>query len=341
MHRKAFILVAVLSFGLTSCNRESAKTEPAPLQKFKLEGHTAAVVRVEFSPDGKWLATASQDKTARLWNLQDRKQTAQIDFAEEVYAATLSPDGKWLVAGDSKGRMVFWDRAAQKLDKEVKGGGGSVTAIAFNTKGDWLAYAAPNFVYLWPVQEALPKVVMIDSLQADYIVSGLAFSPDGHWLAAARSDKVVAIYDAAAIITAIPTLKRLHGGVDLDANPVLKPVALKGHGDDVSALWFSRDGSRLISAGLDKTVRVWETKTWKEAQSFTATEPIFTMSGNDLSSEIAFAGSKQTRIFDIASGRDTNTLKGGALKLAMSRDGRWLARSMGEYVFVQELKHPE
>ncbi len=341
MRQRTLVFLAALSLGVSSCSRETAKKDPAPLQEFKIEGHNAPIVGVEFSADGKWLATASKDKTARLWNLQDRKQTAQIDFVEEVFAVAFSPDGKWLVAGDSKGRMAFWNRATQKIDKEVTGGGGSVTAIAFNAKGDWMAYAAPNFVYFWPAQEALPKVAMIDSIFAGYIVKALAFSSDGRWLAAARNDKIVAVYDAAAIIAAIPTLKRLDGDVHLDANPVLRPVAVKRHGDEVRAVWFTRDGHQLISAGLDKTVRVWETGTWKEAKSFTAAEPIFNMTGNDRSREIAFSSGNQTRIFDIASGRDTNTLKGGALRLAMSRDGRWLARSMGKYVFVQELKHLE
>ena len=58
--------------------------------------HGALVNDLAFSPDGQWLATASLDKTARVWEAATGRELARVTHEREVTHAAFSPDGKWL-----------------------------------------------------------------------------------------------------------------------------------------------------------------------------------------------------------------------------------------------------
>ena len=78
-----------------------------------LRGHERAVTAVGISPDGSWLATGSDDKTARLWDLQaqDPAVSPVVLRGHEniVFAVGISPDGRWLVTGRWDGTARLWD----------------------------------------------------------------------------------------------------------------------------------------------------------------------------------------------------------------------------------------
>ena len=79
---------------------------------FELVGHTGEINDVEFSPDGKLLATAGEDGTARSGTLQrENNSGAWLDTKASVSKVAFSPDGKSLATGGIDGTIKFWDWA--------------------------------------------------------------------------------------------------------------------------------------------------------------------------------------------------------------------------------------
>jgi WD40 repeat protein len=75
----------------------------------ELRGHTGSVYSASFSPDGKWVVTASMDKTARVWEAATGKLVAELrGHTDEVYNAAFSPDGKFVVTASRDGTARVW-----------------------------------------------------------------------------------------------------------------------------------------------------------------------------------------------------------------------------------------
>lgn len=215
-----------------------------------LRGHTGAVYLTSFSPNGKLLATASYDRTVRLWDVADRTRPRQLGkpltgHASWVSSAVFSPDGRTLASAGDDGTVRLWDvrdpARPRPLGAPLTGHDGTIYLLAFSPDGRTLAAADEDrTVRLWDVSD-LGRPATLGTLTGHTAaVRSVAFSPDGRTLAAGGDDNTVMLWN-----TADPR----------HPEPVGPP--LTGHTATVHSVAFSPDGRTLASGSGDDSVRLW------------------------------------------------------------------------------------
>ncbi len=217
-------------------------------------GHTAAVHKILFAPDGKQVVTVSRDKTVRVWDAETG-QTVRVlrppiglGPAGALFAGALSPDGKTLaVAGwgilDGTNRVVgiYLMPLTGGTMRVLTGHTRDILALAFSPDGKRLASAGQEgTVRLWDVAAGTCETTLTGHARR---ILALAFSPDGARLATASKDQSVRLWSLA-------TGKTEH--------------VLSGHAGVVNAVTWSPDGGRVFSGGnFDGNLRVWDAATGK------------------------------------------------------------------------------
>jgi WD40 repeat protein len=190
------------------------------------------------SPDGLFIAVATDNRTVRVWNLatsQPLSTPIQLDSRVRLFA--FSDDGKRLVTADDNNTVRVWDTATGQSVTAPLSHPARILAVAFSADGQSvLTAAADHSVRLWDI--ATGESVS-SSVHLDNSLSAAAFSPDGQWLLAADG----------------PTARVWNLA---DGQPVSAPMPA---GAPIATAFFSPDGQRALTTSIDGTSRLWDAAT--------------------------------------------------------------------------------
>lgn len=209
---------------------------------FALRGHEGPVLGV--TAGGKTVASWSTDGKIRLWAPPDEKARLILDAKTPIRSLAISSDGKTLASSGEDGVIQLWETEKGQPGTKIPSTGDWQLALAFSPDGKQLA--AGGYDGKWRLfevatgkklqeAEALAPPMMKDQVRDRNVIMALAFAPDAKTMAVAGGDGQVYQFQAdGKFVRAIP-----------------------GHTAGVAGLAFHPSGTLLVSAGKDRTVRLW------------------------------------------------------------------------------------
>jgi sugar lactone lactonase YvrE len=238
-----------------------------------LTGHTTLVNSVAFSPDGKLLASSGAGEgTVRIWDVATGElvRTFRVpDFF--VVNVAFSPDGKWIAAASNNSRtgVKFWDVAT---GSEIRTLFGVQYPIAFSPDNAYFA-ASSCGARVGPGACTQGRISLFDAVTGTAIrsfaghtgaltIEGLAFSPDGKWLA---SGSCMLLPDPATPGCDYDETKLWEVATGKEVRTLRNRQSRTFGADSVA---FSPDSKLLVSALGPNTIALWEVTTGSERRTF-------------------------------------------------------------------------
>lgn len=270
-------------------------------------GHDGTVLGVAFSPDGRMLASVSDDGVLRIWAAETGQARAELAGHQgRAQGVAFAPDGLTLASAGEDGTIRLWDVASGEQRKALVGGG-SVLNVVFSPNGALLASVGDDrTIRLWDAATGR-RLTQLACQQRAY--RALAFSPSGTLLASGSAHGAVALWEVAT---------------------GTRRADLTGHQGAVLGVAFSPDGTLLASASADGTIQLREVATGQHTGRLThhrgaVLDVAFSADGCLLAS----AGADGTiRSAEVATGRQRATLTGHQTVMqdvAFSPDGTLVA----------------
>lgn len=272
----------LISMGLEGCGQSlsapatavpSATPRPYGSVYYTYRGHTDRVLSVTWSPDGRYIASGSLDRTAQVWAVNAGAHFHPVLYrghAAGVQAVAWSPKGSRVASGSLDKTVQVWDAMSAEQIAVYQGHTDTVETVVWSPDGKYIASGSSDgTMRLWDVASGEQVYVYRGHTGK---VHSLAWSPDSRRIVSGASDKTVQIMDAA-------TGNQLY--------------TYHGHTDEVSSVSWSPDGKLIASGSFDKTVQVWDAATGS---------PVYTYRGYNVQAARAnpAAGVLPDLVFDVA-----------------------------------------
>ncbi len=278
----------------------------SPLDK-TLTGHSETVFSVAYSPDGRYLASGSKDKTIKIWEVATGKGLRTLTgHSGVVLSVAYSPDGRYLASGSQDKTIKIWEVATGKV-RTLTGHYMTFWSVAYSPDGRYLASGSSDkTIKIWEVATGKELRTLTGHSMT---VWSVAYSPDGRYLASGSLDKTIKIWEVATE-TELRTLT--------------------GHSHAVLSVAYSPDGRYLASGIGDGAIKIWEVATVRELRTPTRHSEVVRSVAYSPDGRYLASGSqdKTIKIWEVATGNELRTLTGHSetvFSVAYSPDGRYLA----------------
>ena len=234
----------------------------------KLTGFHCAVKWVAFSPNGKTVAAVGNDGMLKLWDVKTGRElkslvhTESPDVDNGIYSVVFSRNGKLIYTGNGDGTISEWDAAKGEETDVWKAHHDAVMALAFSPDYRLLVSSGNNEgnAKLWDVATKRELQTFAEK-KTDGLTENshvVAFSPNGKMIATS----VAGIDEKRQLYVYVRTYV-------WNAETGEKLFTLEGHKFDVGGLVFTPDSRYLLSGSADRTIKIYDLQTGKEARTLT------------------------------------------------------------------------
>ncbi len=276
-------------------------------------GHAEEVNNARYSPDGKYIITVSNDKTAKIWNAIDGKFLRELKHPDGVTSAMYSPDGKNIVTSCVDGIGRIWNPADGKLLFELKGHSDWMAYAAYSPDGKKIVTASwDNTAIIWDATDGSRLLTLKG--HTSYVFTAV-FSPDGKSILTASRDGSAALWN-------------------VSDGQMTK--SFLGHTSTVICANFSPDGKKIITASADKTARIWSLSSGKMTDELKGhTQAVFSaVFSPDGRKAVTASVDKTAIVWDAIQGEKLLVLVGhqeNIFSANFSPDGKTIVTGSGDY----------
>jgi WD40 repeat protein len=287
-----------------------------PVQRLNCE-HEGRINSINCGRNGRTLATASADGTAKLWDVRMRSPEPRIyTNAVACWDAKFSPDSSWFVTA-GVGAAEIRETATGSLRHRLRFDG-LITHLDVSRDGRRIvACGEAGEACVWDAQSGLPVIQPIHTSPGDYTV----FSPDGRWFCLLISDSTARVYET-------------------ETGRPVGPV-MTNNSQTISAL-FTRDGRRLITATVSGRLEFWSLPEGIQMEpEFRHKDVIWTTVCSPDERLLLTASRDRTAVlWDVATGRFIREFRHDqqVLTVAFSPDGKTMALGLRGYLELYDLE---
>ncbi|WP_136464909.1 caspase family protein [Flagellimonas onchidii] len=252
-------------------------------------GHTDGIITGYFDKTGKQILTGSNDKTARLWDVETGKllQIFNGHFSY-VWSAMFDSESKIVITNSYDGSAKFWDVESGELLKSFDGHAGSVETSCFRSEENLLLTGSADFTAkLWDVSSG--TAIQTYSGHEDAVV-GAAFHPSMELVLTASDDGTARTWN-------------IHNG---------KLKTTLTHKDAVNSAVFNKNGDMILTSSSDSTAAIWNSKNGKLLKQFFGhtDKVISAVFGPNEKILLTASYDNTVRIWDVRTGAPLHVLEG-------------------------------